>query len=957
MPSPRPAALLASIALVAFVLPSCQGEPAPDPSAEAGPEAGEATPPARPTAYDAEPRHDRRFAVADRFLPTWEEGAPHGPLPGGAHPVSAELSLTVDPRLDSFGGTVTYTLRLDAPTDTLWMHGERLTINEITVAGPGETPTVAAWVLAADPGVARVDLRRELGPGEVTLHIDYAAAFDTQLSGLFKVVEHGHPYALAKSESIQARKYLPGFDEPRYKTRWTVELAIPSGMTAIANAPLAEKHDDVGDLVRWRFEQTPPLPTYLLSLSVGPFARRKAPDLPANSVRPEPVPLQGYARPGQAAELQAILDLTPELMAFYEEAFGLPYPYRKLDIVAAPAWPSGATELSGAITYRESRVLLGRDPSPAARRSMESVHAHELTHMWFGNLVTPPWWEDLWLKEGFATWGSTVAWAALEPEAGHELDALAKTLSVMGEDHLRDARAVKEPIWINQDIRNAYDGITYSKGRAVITMLDAYFTPEVFRPALGRFLEEHADGTADAAQFYEAMAAATGEEELVGSLRSFVEQPGVPVVELEELRCEESDLVELRLTQRPYRPLGALSEQARRWVVPLCVELDGERRCTLMDQDALTWRITDQLCPTEVRLNPGGSGYYRIALPAASWEALVTRLPALPAADALVLLASAEAQHAAGELEVGTLMALFEAAARHTDRRVVVQPLGRLRAWDRRWVDAESRPALRAWVAAAWGPRLEAASERVASGTATDEDLLLQTELLSLSALTLEDRESRALLVDRTRRWAGFEVPEEREALLTDHLELGLTVTLQDLGEPFLRHLLVLRTERDDARLGLASAAAMGRMASPAHAEELRALALSGELDPRESWELVAGLMAEPATAEGTWIWLQRELDGFAGVIPSQWRRRVPGLLAASCEPARVAELEVLLEGDTASLLPGHGRPLALVTEEVAICAAQAQALAPALRAQLASATEDEGAAEGASALDAPDTP
>jgi alanyl aminopeptidase len=241
----------------------------------------------------------------------------------------------------------------------------------------------------------------------------------------------------------------------------------------------------VGDgLERLVFATTPPMSTYLLSLAVGPFeiAERK-PILP-NEFRSRPIPLRGVARSGRANDMNYVLNVTPRMVEIFEQELRRPYPFEKLDIVAAPQWPSGATELSAAITYREQLILVGDDPAPGARLSLLGVHAHEIAHMWLGNEVTPPWWDDLWLKEGFATWATPLVLTILEPEGGHGLNALETSIGAMQLDSLASTRAIREPITDNSDIRNAYDAITYSKSLGVIHMIDRYFGSDVFRPAL-----------------------------------------------------------------------------------------------------------------------------------------------------------------------------------------------------------------------------------------------------------------------------------------------------------------------------------------------------------------------------------------------------------------------------------------------------------------------------------------
>lgn len=859
-----------------------------------------------------------------------DPAAPPGPLPARVRPTATRLDLTVDPRTDAFYGTVVHQVDVSAPVDHLWLNGQGLRVRSVTLTPQGADPIAGTWTLAADPGVARIDLERPAPAGGATLEIRYAAPFDTQLSGLFKVEERGHAFALAKSESIQARKYVPGWDEPRFKVPWSISLTIPNGMVAISNGTVVDTRPTTGDLVRWDFAETPPLPTYLLSLAVGPFEQVQGPSLPATASRPR-VPLRGYARPGRGGELARILTLTPSMVAFFEEAFEQPYPYDKLDIVAAPAWPSGATELAAAITYRESRILLDDTAAQGAVRSMESVHAHELAHMWFGNLVTPPWWDDLWLKEGAATWGSTIAREALQPEAGHEIDALAGTLGIMGADVLPATRAVREPIAGNTDIRNAYDGVTYTKGRAVLHMLDAWLGPEVFRPAMGRYVAARADGVADAPDFYAQLARELGRDDVLDVLRSFVEQPGVPLLSV-AVSCDGPAVA--TVSQSPMRALGVPAPPARTWTVPVCLRpAGGQTTCTVLTEESAEIPLGDA-CPAWVHPNPGGAMYYRASLSPAAWTAVAADLPSLHAVDALPLVSSALAAVDAGERTVADVLPVLDAATQHADRRVVLAALGVAGGWLTLELPDETRQQVETWVGQRAREQLGAAKRSQAA-----DAHLFETALLGILVGRLNDKLQVLELVDRAQHRTGYRGDPLPTALDSDRLGLGLTAAVRTLGRDYADFLRAQLADLDDPRLQPAIIGALGASRDPALAVELRAWALSGELDPRDAWSLVEALLREDETRAGTQRWLLDNLPAFAAVIPSQWRRRVPRLAKPGCD---LAFLDAIAARAAArpDLLPGIERPLRQVRGEVERCRVVRAARTPQVVAAFSSPTD-----------------
>lgn len=302
--------------------------------------------------------------------------APRGRLPAGVTPRAYRLDLTIDPREEGFAGSVAIDLELAAPAERIWLHGQGLTVTELR-AVPGSGKALAGtYREVAEPGVSVALFPEPLPAGAVTLKIAYSGAFDRNLAGLFKVEEQGQPYVLAKSESIQARSFLPGFDEPGLKATFDISLTIPRGFEAIGNEPIVARAPAGDGMETVHFAPTRPMPTYLLSLAVGPFDVVERPPLPANAVRENAVPLRGVARAGRGDAMNVVLDVTPRMLEIFEKELQRPYPFRKLDIVAAPQWPSGATELSAAITYREQRILVGDDPAPGARLSLLGVHAH-----------------------------------------------------------------------------------------------------------------------------------------------------------------------------------------------------------------------------------------------------------------------------------------------------------------------------------------------------------------------------------------------------------------------------------------------------------------------------------------------------------------------------------------------------------------------------------------------------
>jgi alanyl aminopeptidase len=860
----------------------------------------------------------------DAANPIAQQAAPIGKLPDTAHPLSYEVGMKINPREETFSGAVTMEVWLDEPSDGLWIHGDDLRVDQVTVQGNSAT-----YEEVLPTGGSRISFDQTYPAGQVRIIITYEADFDVNLAGLFRVEEQGEAYALAKSESIQARRFLPGFDEPGYKAPFDITLIVPAGDEAISNTPIKSRtryaNDDAFEQVT--FETTRPLSTYLLSVAVGPFDVVAYPDIPANSVRDVAIPLRGFARKGRGADLKASLDITAEMLTAFEEAVKLPYPYKKLDIIAAPQWPSGATELAGAITYRESRLLIDENSGPAAYRAMLSIHSHEIAHMWFGNLVTPPWWDDLWLKEAFATWGTPLALIALEPEGGHDVDATVRAIGAMGLDSLASTRAVREPIDRNEDIRNAYDGITYSKGMAVIWMADKYFGEDVFRPALGQYLKAFEDTEADSPDFYKAIGEATQTPELTEVFRSFVEQKGVPL-----LTASLNSDGGLTLAQSRYAPLGSTIPGGTSWSIPVCVKLGQtgsppKRVCNIMRDNTMT--LTLDAAAAYIMPNADGAGYYRWNLPEEGWARLIENFDQLTPSEGLSAVDSAAAAFRSGQGSAQTLLAVLEAASQHTDRRVAVSPMAILRSFGR-LLDEDQRAPLNAFSSALYAPTYAALK-----GALSDNDIVLKGSIESFLALTARDPGVRAALLADAKAFLGVDGPRKPEALTTDRYGAAFTVAVQDGGEVLFNKVLAAYTEIDDPVFAGTVPNALAATRDQALSAQVRALALSGELGPRETYALIQGQMGSSLTRAITWNWVKDNYADFVSNIPAQWPRRTPGLAGSFCEASGIEELKALF-AEVGDLAPGHERALAQTQENIALCAGLKEAQQADLAAALA---------------------
>src|SRR5581483_7431154 len=339
---------------------------------------------------------------------------------------------------------------------------------------------------------------------------------------LFRVDYAGGRMLATQFEPADARRFLPCFDEPAKKATFTLEAVVPKDQMAVSNMPEAAS-EDLGDgRKRVRFQPTPKMSTYLLFFGVG--------DLVRLSREVEGTQVSIVIRRGETEKAKFALDTAAELLPYYNAYFGRKYPLPKLDLVAAPGDVSGSMENWGAILFSQTNVIVDpRLSSDADRQLVYGVVAHEMAHLWSGDLVTMAWWDDLWLNEGFASWMSRKATDHFHPEWGAGLLALGDKDQAM----LLDARPSTHPIvrritTVSQ-AEQAFDAITYKKGEAVIRMLEAYAGEDAWRTGVRAFVAKHAYGVATSDDLWREIDAAA-HKPVSAVARDFTLQPGVPLI-------------------------------------------------------------------------------------------------------------------------------------------------------------------------------------------------------------------------------------------------------------------------------------------------------------------------------------------------------------------------------------------------------------------------------------------
>lgn len=531
--------------------------------------------------------------------------APSFNLPGDAVPKKYTVDLTIDPSKDTFDGKILIDVELKTSTDHIWINAKDLTPLEVSV---GKQKAHAEPV---DDEFFDLALDSPTGPGRTTISIRYQGKLDENaIVGPYRKKSGDDWYVFTSFTPIDARRAFPCFDEPRFKTPWTLTIHVKRGDMAFANGKMTREVDEPDGMKAVHFATTEPLPSEVVAFAVGPFDEYiGAPAGHGTAIHV--ITARGHGDEGKLAA-QASVDVLPRLEAYT----GIPYPFGKLYHLAVPEFPFGATENPGLIVYRNRSLLAapGQD-TPAKARSIRALQAHEVGHQWFGDMVTQANWTEVWLSEGFATWIAAKMMDEEQPPARKHLSAVISREQIMAVDASGKARPVRLEMHNREEMKGVYARTVYNKGAAILLMVEDWLGEERTQQGLRSYLKDHRFGNATTADLEAELRKASGVDP-APVMDSFLNQTGIPEIK-SEVRCDGAPKMEIEQTNTDHQ-----------WNVPVCWRTDGSQTtCTVLDSPRREVALAS--CPAWIYLNAGGTGYYRTEWTAAQLGSLdVTKLSA-----------------------------------------------------------------------------------------------------------------------------------------------------------------------------------------------------------------------------------------------------------------------------------------------------------------------------------------
>ncbi len=794
-------------------------------------------------------------------------------LPRHVIPIRYDLHLEPDLPTATFIGRETITLKVEEATSVIILNAVDLTISSAELdTAPGERLSAT---IELDESLQRGQLRfaSSIAPGEWRLHLVFQGKLNDQLRGFYRSTykdQSGTTQTLAATqfEATDARRAFPCWDEPDFKAVFATTLAIDPALTAVSNTQVVSESLEAGKKVL-RFADSIKMSTYLVALIVGRIEATKPVFVGKTAVRL-------WTVPGKQPLTTFGHDIAVASLKFFEAYYGIPYPGDKLDLLAIPDFASGAMENLGAITFRETALLV--DPGSGTHSELERVAdvvAHENAHMWFGDLVTMSWWNGLWLNEAFATFMEMLAVDAWKPEWKRWDSFSVSRAAAFSVDGLQSTRPIEFPVRAPKDADAMFDVLTYEKGASVLRMLEQHIGPTVFRDGVREYLRTHAYGNADTNDLWVSLGSAA-KQPVPELMDGWIFQPGFPLITAE---LDGESAVVISQQRFSYLPTSQATESS--WQVPVSIGIGiGDqvevRHLLLKDRQM---RVELPKGATHLLINEGGHGFYRVRYsPTLLRQLLKAGLDRLAPIERFNLVSDAWATTLSGLMPLSEYLRLTKSFQQERDKNVWAVLLDSL-TFLNRIVTVQERPALEAFVRALVGPSVDKLGWIPEAG---ENDLVrqLRGELIGALGKLGNDAVIQQQAAERYREYTRDSAavdPNLVPALVSILAHTGDEARYEDFSEQYR----TASTPQEERRYLFSLAA----FQPSALLERTLARTISGETRTQDAPFLVSAVLGNVYGREKAWDFVKANWDQMDRLFPKQGLRRMCGGIVCLATP------------------------------------------------------------------------
>jgi aminopeptidase N len=671
-------------------------------------------------------------------------------LPRVAVPSHYAIKVAPDAANLKFAAEASIDIEVKSATSALTLNAAELSFTSASITPAGKKKAMAGTVaLDKDAQTATVTFKQPLKPGKYTLAFAYSGIINTQANGFFALdytdgAGQNKRALFTQFEAPDARRFVPSWDEPSYKATFDLSVVVPAGQMAVGNMPIASSVAQKDGTSLVNFGTSPKMSTYLLFLGLGELERMTD---KAGATEVGVVTGKGNVQKAQLA-----LDAAKDILPYYNDYFGTPFPLPKLDNVAGPGQSQffSAMENWGAIfTFERALLVDPKSTSEASKRRVYEIVAHEMAHQWFGDLVTMAWWDDLWLNEGFASWMATKVTDVMKPEWETLLTRVDGREQAMALDAYTTTHPVVQHVKTVEEANQAFDSITYEKGEAVITMLENFAGADAWRDGIRAYMKKHAYGNTVTSDLWSAVEAA-GAKGLTTIANDFTSQPGIPLVKVDGAQCVNG-VTKLSLSQGEFSrdAKDAKDASSLSWHVPVKAQVLGGAPQSLILEGKGTVDLPG--CGAYV-VNLGQAGYYRSLYPAENVTALAKDFTKLASIDQKGLLADNWQLGLGGYQPISRSLDLVDAVPANASAAILTALPDYLAAThDMFDGDAATQARVLSYASAKLAPILATIGMDAKEGEGAQTALLRQ----SLIA-TLGDMGDSAVVAEANRRFAAL---------------------------------------------------------------------------------------------------------------------------------------------------------------------------------------------------------